>query len=159
GGRGPRRPPGPSSSRRPRPPGLRSRYLQYRSKLANIRARTRTAHIPPQTSAAEYPITGPGAGLPVIERAELRRERCVRPAVTVLYLRDVLDRRDHLIGGTQQRAGCSGRKVEVEAAQVVAVLLKVIGEEQHRLASRREIEHHRRVVGHQEIPDEEELGD
>src|SRR6266571_3908786 len=42
-------------------------------------------------------------------------------------------------------------EVEVKPAQVVAVLLEVVGEEQHRPPRRGEVEHDRRVVGDQYV--------
>ena len=80
---------------------------------------------------------GPG---PLSLDARLGRERA---AVARGHRVDVPDRGDHLVGGREQRAWRFRLEVEVEPAQVVPVLIKVVGEEHHGPPGRREIEHHR----------------
>src|ERR1035437_9242576 len=107
---------------------------------------------------AEEPLADTGGRLAVIQRAELGDESLVCGAITGPRRPQVPDRGQYLIRRGQERPGGLRLEGEVEPAQVVAVLLEVVGEEDHRPARGREVEHDRRVVRDEDIGGQEELG-
>src|SRR5262249_46967333 len=101
-------------------------------------------------SGAEEPGADPGARLALVPRAVLRGERLVGGGVAGGRRAGVPGRRQHLLRAGEQGARRLRLEVEAEPAQLVPVLLQVVGEEQDRPAGHREVEHGRRVVGDQD---------
>src|SRR3954452_8183570 len=87
--------------------------------------------------AAQDPV----GGVPVLQVAEGPPEGRVAGLVLAGHVRDVTDRPDELRARVQQRSWCRVGQAEVEAADLVAVAVQVVGEQQDRPAGDREVEH------------------
>ena len=96
---------------------------------------------------------------PSSSEANFCAERLVAAGVLGRHAVEVGDGVDDLVGVGEERPGRLGLEVEVEAAQVVAVGLEVVGEEDHRAPGVDEVEHHRGVVGDEHVGDEVEVAD
>src|SRR5699024_6785103 len=107
----------------------------------------------------EDPIHHAGGGVAVVQRAELLHEGVVGGPASIGHLVDVQQGDDDLVGFGQQPTSRGLFEVEVETTQVVPVALPVVGEEEHGTARVREVEHHRRVIGDQNIGEQEQLHD
>ena len=88
--------------------------------------------------------------MPVVERAELLREARIGLPVAFLVAVEIADGADHLVHASALRSGQLGQ-IEVEAVQVVCVVVEVGPEEHHGSAGIGVVEEHAGVVGQQRI--------
>ena len=85
------------------------------------------------------------------------RNACVAIGETCGGGRQISDRFEELRAGANEWPGGDVGEVEVEAAQVVSVVLEVVSVEDQRLAGDGEVEHGRGVVGDQHVGGQVEL--